>query len=108
MLDEGCVRLLASDAHDTTQRPQNLAAGYECAAKRVGVEEAQRLVLTRPMGVLRISLPGPLRGADAEAGTSPTEAEQSGEHATFIRGHVGDLRGWSGRLRGLLQRQSGK
>jgi protein-tyrosine phosphatase len=109
MLDEGCVHLLASDAHDTTQRPQNLAAGYECAAKRVGVEEAQRLVLTRPTGVLTnqlpSSLPGPLRGADAEAGTSPTEAEQSGEHDTFIRGHADDLRGWSGRLRRLLKFQ---
>ena len=109
MLDEGCVHLLASDAHDTTQRPQNLAAGYECAAKRVGVGEAQCLVLTRPMGVLRNQapsiLPGPLRGADAEAGTSGTEAEQLGEHDTPTRGHADDLRRWSGRLRRLLKFQ---
>jgi protein-tyrosine phosphatase len=109
MLDEGCVHLIASDAHDTTQRPQNLAAGYECAAKRVGVEEAQCLVLTRPMGVLKdqppSSLPGPLRGADAEAETNPAEVKQSGEHDTLIRGRAGDLRGWSGRLRRLLKFQ---
>src|SRR5262245_32918131 len=82
-LDEGCVSLIASDAHDTRQRPQNLAVGYECAATRVDVEEA---LLTWPMGVLSnqppSSLPGPSRGADAEAGTNPTEAEQSGEHDT--------------------------
>jgi polysaccharide export outer membrane protein len=42
-----------------------LAAGYESVAKRVGVEEAHRLVLTGPTGVLKdqlpSSLPGPLR-----------------------------------------------
>jgi protein-tyrosine phosphatase len=107
MLDEGCVHLLASDAHDATQRPQNLAAGYECAARRVGVEEAQRLVLTRPTAVLKdqppSSLPVPLWGADGDAGTSLTEAEQSGDHDTFMRGRAGDLRGWSGRLRRLLK-----
>jgi len=109
MLDEGWVHLIASDAHDTTRRPQDLAAGYECAAKRVGFEEAQCLVLTRPMGVLKdqppSSLPVPLRGADAEAETNPAEVKQSGEHDTLIRGHAGDLRGWSGRLRRLLKFQ---
>jgi protein-tyrosine phosphatase len=110
MLDEGCVHLIASDAHDTTRRPQNLAAGYECAAKRVGVEEAQCLVLTRPMGILKnqppSDLPGPLGGADADAGTSGTEAEQFGEHdKTLGRGRADDLRGWSGRLRRFLKFQ---
>src|SRR5262249_55324215 len=113
MLDEGCVHLIASDAHDTTKRPQNLAAGYECAARRVGVEEAQCLVLTRPTGVLKdqspSSLPRPLRGADAEAGISSFKAGQLGEHDTFTRGHAGDLRGLPERLRRLVKfRQSGK
>jgi protein-tyrosine phosphatase len=108
MLDEGCVHLLASDAHDTTQRPQNLAAGYECAAKRVGVEEAQRLVLTRPSAVLKDQppscLPLPLWGANGDAGTGLTEAEQSDDHdKTARRGRADDLRGWSGRLRRLLK-----
>jgi protein-tyrosine phosphatase len=112
MLDEGCVHLIASDAHDTTQRPQNLAAGYEHAVKRVGIEEAQCLVLTRPKGVLEdqpsSSLPGPLWGADADLGTGPSEAEQSGEHDAFIRGHADDLRGWAGRLRRLLKFQQSR
>ena len=105
MLDEGCVHVIASDAHDTRQRPQNLAAGYECAAKRVGGGEAEYLVLTRPMGVLKdqspSSLPGPLRGADAGA----NEAEQLGERDQAPgRGHdAGELPGLSGRLRRLLK-----
>jgi protein-tyrosine phosphatase len=107
MLDEGCVHLIASDAHDTAKRPQNLAAGRECAAERVGVEEAQRLVLTRPMGILQnqspSDLPGPLGGADAETATSPGKATQSREHR--VRTHAGGLRGWSGRLRRLLKFQ---
>jgi protein-tyrosine phosphatase len=108
MLDEGCVHLIASDAHDTARRPQNLAAGYECAAKRVGVEEAQCLVLARPMGILKnqppSNLPGPLGGADAETATSPGETAQPREHDQMrIRNHAGDFRGWSGRLRRLLK-----
>jgi protein-tyrosine phosphatase len=110
MLDEGCVHLLASDAHDTAKRPQNLAAGYECAAKRVGVEEAQCLVLTRPMGILKnqppSDLPGPLGGADAETATNPSEAAQSREPDQMrMRNHAGDFRGWSGRLWRLLKYQ---
>jgi protein-tyrosine phosphatase len=110
MLDEACVHLLASDAHDTAKRPQNLAAGYECAAKRVGIEEAQCLVLTRPMGVLKnrppSDLPGPLGGADAETATSPSEAAPSREHDQMRRrNRAGHFSGWSGRLRDLLKRQ---
>jgi protein-tyrosine phosphatase len=110
MLDEGCVHLIASDAHDTAKRPQNLAAGRESAAKRVGGEEAERLVLTRPMGILKnqspSDLPGPLGGADAETATSAGEAAQSREHDKMhMRTHAGDLRGWSGRLRRLLKFQ---
>jgi protein-tyrosine phosphatase len=41
MLDEGCIHLLASDAHDAERRPPTLAAGREIVAKRVGAEEAQ-------------------------------------------------------------------
>jgi protein-tyrosine phosphatase len=104
MLDEGCVHLIASDAHDATRRPPDLAAGRECAVKRVGVKEAQYLVLTRPMGVLEnqppSSLPGPLGGADVETNSN---AEQS--HQSLMRGHAGDLRGWSGRVRRLLRFQ---
>jgi protein-tyrosine phosphatase len=110
MLDEGCVHIIASDAHDTAKRPQNLAAGYECAAQRVGVVEAQCLVLTRPMGILKnqppSDLPGPLGGADAETAISPSAAAQSREHDKMrMRDHADDFRGWSGRLRRLLKFQ---
>jgi protein-tyrosine phosphatase len=57
MLDEGCVNLLATDAHDVNRRPPNLRQGCELAAKRVGDVEAQHLVVTRPEGVLRNDKP---------------------------------------------------
>lgn len=105
MLDEGCVHLIATDAHDAERRPPDLAAGRELVAKRVGPEEAQRLVLTRPMGILKdenpSNLPGPLGVANAEAVSSPQAAERSrmpGVGAMGDRGTDG-LRGLSGRLR---------
>jgi protein-tyrosine phosphatase len=60
MLDEGCVHLIASDAHDVGQRPPNLSKGRDLASKIVGVSEAQRLVVTRPEGVLRNEVPANL------------------------------------------------
>ena len=72
MLDEGCVHILATDAHDVNRRPPNLSQGRELAAKRVGDTEAQHLVVTRPGGVLRNDLPSNLprpassSGVDAE------------------------------------------
>jgi protein-tyrosine phosphatase len=105
LLDEGCVHLLASDAHDAERRPPDLAAGRESVAKRVGAEEAERLVLTRPMGILKdqppSNIPGPLGIVDAETVSSPRAAEQPRRRA---EPHEGDdaargLRGFSGRLR---------
>jgi protein-tyrosine phosphatase len=52
MLDEGCVHLLASDAHDTARRAPDLSTGRDLAAKRVGPREAEHLVAVRPMGVI--------------------------------------------------------
>jgi len=52
MLDEGCVHILATDAHDARRRPPNLGKGRDLAAKRVGDQEAEHLVMTRPLGVL--------------------------------------------------------
>jgi protein-tyrosine phosphatase len=74
MLDEGCVHLIATDAHDAERRPPDLAAARELVAKRVGAEEAQRLVVIRPMGILKdeppSSLPGPLGLANVETRTT--------------------------------------
>jgi protein-tyrosine phosphatase len=121
MLDEGCVHFVASDAHNAGRRPFDLAAGYECLAQRVGAEEAQHLVLTRPMAILRdeppSSVPGPLRVADAER-SLPDAADQTrrrgkepgrgsgqktrGEDGGSRSGDDG-LRGLSGRLRRLFR-----
>jgi protein-tyrosine phosphatase len=60
MLDEGCVHILATDAHDVNRRPPNLSQGREMASKRVGNTEAQHLVVTRPGRVLVNDLPSNL------------------------------------------------
>lgn len=104
MLDDGCVHLLASDAHDAERRPPNLAAGREIVAKRVGAEEAQCLVLTRPMGILKdqipSSLPGPLRVADAKSVSSPAADDAPVRDKAAESGRAPDaVRGVSGRLR---------
>ena len=109
MLDEGCVHLLASDAHDAERRRPDLAMGRECAAKRVGAQEAHRLVVTRPMAILQdqppSSVPGPTGVvADAETGSHSQDAARSGKRG---RAHppgqlAGSLRGLSGRLRRIF------
>jgi protein-tyrosine phosphatase len=65
MLEEGCVHLLASDAHDMTTRPPDLGNGRELAARRVGAAEAEHLVVTRPQAILANLSPSclPIPGA---------------------------------------------
>jgi protein-tyrosine phosphatase len=60
MLDEGCVHILATDAHDTERRPPLLGEARDLAATRVGAAEAEHLVLTRPLGILNNETPGRL------------------------------------------------
>ena len=67
MLDEGCVHLIATDAHDLSRRAPNLSEGRELAAKRVGDVEAQHLVITRPRGVLLNDVPTNLPGPSSVA-----------------------------------------
>jgi len=52
MLKEGRAHILASDAHGVGRRCPNLREGRDQAAKWVGEEEAEHLVVTRPRGVL--------------------------------------------------------
>jgi protein-tyrosine phosphatase len=105
MLDEGCVHLIATDAHDAERRPPNLAAGREAVAKRVGPEEAQHLVLTRPLGILKdespSTLPGPSGVADAETVPSheTTDQLQPSGAARDSRIDPGGRRSIAGRLR---------
>jgi protein-tyrosine phosphatase len=109
MLDEGCVHLIATDAHDAERRPPDLVAARDLVATRVGAEEAQRLVSTRPMGVLKdqapSSLPGPLGVADAETGSHLEQADQSRRRGkAHAESHAADgLRGLSGRLRRFFE-----
>jgi protein-tyrosine phosphatase len=61
MLDEGLVHILATDAHGVKGRAPLLAEGC-CAAERwVGAEEARKLVLGRPNGILQNLDPEKLR-----------------------------------------------
>lgn len=52
MLDDGLVHILATDAHNLSRRAPLLAEGRDAAAQRVGAEEAEHLVTTRPAGIL--------------------------------------------------------
>ena len=52
-LERGWVSVLASDAHDTAERPPRMAPGRDAAAKIVGEEEAQRLVYDTPLRIAR-------------------------------------------------------
>lgn len=91
MLDEGCVHLLATDAHDLDRRAPNLGHGYELAAKRVGSVEAEHLVATRPRGVLLDDVPANLP-EPAGAARVGGEDQQPNRH------------GDAGRLLGRLRR----
>jgi len=52
-LERGWVSVIASDAHDTTERPPRIAPGRDAAAKIVGEEEALRLTKDIPLRIVR-------------------------------------------------------
>ena len=101
MLNEGCVHLIATDAHDVNRRPPNLNRGRELAAKRVGEVEAQHLVVTRPEGVLRNELPSNLPRPEAAVASSGMVAEANDLRGTGDATGAGGFsgRGFAGRLR---------
>jgi protein-tyrosine phosphatase len=102
MLDEGCVHLIATDAHDVSRRPPNLSVGRKLAAKRVGEVEAQHLVVTRPEGVLRNDLPSNLPPPNAAVSSSGRVAEADDLRGTSDATRTGGFSGFSGRLRRLF------
>ena len=51
-LERGWVSVLASDAHDTVDRPPRIAPGRDAAASIVGAEEAERLVQGTPARIV--------------------------------------------------------
>jgi protein-tyrosine phosphatase len=92
MLDEGRVHILATDAHDTKKRPPNLREGRELAAVRVGADEAERLVVGRPKGVLMnlapSDLPAPVAARDAtgQHAFAATDAREGPDNAGGLGG----------------------
>lgn len=97
MLDEGCVHILASDAHDISRRPPSMSEGREMAAKRLGDEEARHLVETRPTGVLANAAPStlpPLPAPRVDAKRAPI-ADRHGDGDGRAAGSLG----LAGRLR---------
>jgi protein-tyrosine phosphatase len=52
-LERGWVTVLASDAHDTVERPPRMAPGRDAAAKVVGIDEALRMTTTTPLSIVR-------------------------------------------------------
>ena len=52
-LERGWVSVLASDAHDTVDRPPRIAPGRDAAARIVGAEEALRLTQGMPLSIVR-------------------------------------------------------
>ena len=52
-LQRGWVTVLASDAHDTGDRPPRIARGRDAAAQWVGEAEARRLTQDTPLRILR-------------------------------------------------------
>jgi protein-tyrosine phosphatase len=93
MLEEGCVHVLATDAHDVERRPPNLSHGFELAAKRIGNDAAKDLVITRPRGVIEnvppTTLPMP-QGASSRA--APADVDDRSRGPGGGRGLAGWLR----------------
>lgn len=71
MLDEGLVHILATDAHGPDRRPPLLREGWEVVAKRLGEQEANHQVLTRPLGILEDRAPASLPGLPAGMDPQP-------------------------------------
>jgi protein-tyrosine phosphatase len=106
MLDEGRVHILATDAHDCERRPPELSRGHDFAAKRVGAQEAEHLVVTRPRGVivnaLPSTLPMPTSVGASTGGAGDVEAVVGGDAYREDRGRPAGVRGFVGRLRHLI------
>ncbi len=93
MLDEGHVRILATDAHDVGRRPPKLSEGRDLAAAIVGAREAEHLVVTRPLGVLGNVPPSSLPIPQTHAFAS------SSQRSLSVGGSSDGVRALSRRLR---------
>lgn len=52
MLDEGLVHIIATDAHNLSGRPPLLSEARELIAQRLGEEEAELMVMGRPLAII--------------------------------------------------------
>lgn len=101
MLRDGVVHIVASDTHNMSSRPPDLASGWEAAKAIVGDEEAYRLVVERPYGILRnddpstMCRPRPI-SVEAQQATSPQPKSANGSKRDAGKR---DLLGW---MKGLL------
>ena len=112
MMQEGCVHIIATDAHDATRRLPNLAAGRAAAARLVGDEEAEHLTMTRPAGVLRddppSDLPLPVPAVGSSGGSHGNDATRQQPRVRAVgqdrddEPAAGGMRGFADRLRRLL------
>jgi len=57
MLREGRVHIVASDAHNATQRSPGMGQAFRALCDLVGLEEAENLVRVRPLAILENSAP---------------------------------------------------
>lgn len=60
ILDEGLCHIIATDSHHIERRPPLLSEGRDAAIRRLGVREAEHLVVTRPQGILDNAYPSEL------------------------------------------------
>lgn len=76
-LDEGYIHILATDAHNTRNRSPRLAEAYHVAEKRLGQEEAMRLVKERPLAMLNNLEPDEVTPIPAKLKTSNQDTNRS-------------------------------
>ncbi len=94
MMKEGRVHFLATDAHGVGRRRPNLREGRDVAAKWVGEEEANHLVVTRPRGVLSDVSPSLLpQPGGAQVGVDFSETRRAAhDRRPVSRGRSGAAR----------------
>ncbi len=72
MVDEGLAQILATDAHNLRNRAPRLAEGRDAVAARLGAEEAKRMVIDRPRGILANAEPATLAPLTMPRAGAPT------------------------------------
>ena len=88
MISEGLVHILATDTHNLTKRPPDLAEGRHAAERLVGAEEAYHLVVTRPYGVLSNLAPGELPVPVMQTGSMGKHDENAPTSRNHFNGGV--------------------